>query len=165
MVTSRELGGMMAFLKLRVHNTKGLSPLRLYDPLTRSERSERMSRIRNADTKPEMIVRRLIHGMGYRYRLHAKNLPGKPDLAFSPRHKVIFVHGCFWHQHGCGQYRMPKTRQRFWEPKLAGNKARDTKIQKALREAGWRSLIVWECQLKRSAMLKERIRRFLESRA
>jgi DNA mismatch endonuclease (patch repair protein) len=138
--------------------------MKSYDPLTRSERSERMSRIRNTDTKPEMIVRRLVHGMGYRYRLHVSKLTGKPDLAFFPRHKVIFVHGCFWHQHGCSQYRMPKTRRSFWEPKLAGNKAHDAKVQKALRKIGWRSLIVWECQLKRSAKLKVRIKRFLEKK-
>jgi len=97
-----------------------------FDPLTAAERSERMSRIRNADTKPEMIVRRLVHGMGYRYRLHVKNLPGNPDLVFPSRHKVIFVHGCFWHQHGCRQYRMPRTKRDFWLAKLASNKSRDT---------------------------------------
>ena len=96
-----------------------------FDPLTSSERSERMSRIRNADTKPEMFVRRMVHGMGYRYRLHAPDLPGHPDLVFRSRRKVIFVHGCFWHQHGCRQYRQPRTKRSFWEPKLEGNKKRD----------------------------------------
>lgn len=80
-----------------------------YDPLTPDERSERMSRVRNADTKPEMIVRRLVYGMGYRYRLHSRALPGNPDLVFTPRHRVIFVHGCFWHKHDCHHYQMPKT--------------------------------------------------------
>ncbi|MFH1023324.1 MAG: DNA mismatch endonuclease Vsr [Planctomycetota bacterium] len=133
-----------------------------YDPLTRDERSERMSRVRNADTEPEMIVRRLVHGMGYRYRLHGRDLPGNPDLVFTPRCKVIFVHGCFWHQHGCRQYRMPKTRCRFWVPKLVRNKERDVIVRRALRRQGWRCLVVWECQLNRTAQLKERIRQFLE---
>ena len=134
-----------------------------YDPLTPTERSERMSRIRNVDTKPEMIVRRLVHGMGYRYRLHVQELPGNPDLVFRPRKKVIFVHGCFWHQHGCHQYRMPKTKRGFWEPKLAGNVVRDARIQKELRKRDWRRLVVWECQLRNLKTLCVRIQRFLES--
>ncbi|MDI6774187.1 MAG: very short patch repair endonuclease [Verrucomicrobiota bacterium] len=133
-----------------------------YDPLTKAERSERMSRIRNADTKPEIMVRRLIHGMGYRYRLHARELPGNPDLVFRPRERVIFVHGCFWHQHGCGQYRQSRTKRTFWEPKLARNKARDADARKMLRGLGWNSLTVWECQLKRVPRLTARIKRFLE---
>ena len=133
-----------------------------YDPLTRPERSERMSRIRNVDTKPEMVVRRLVHGMGYRYRLHAGDLPGKPDLVFRPRKKVIFVHGCFWHQHGCRQYRQPRTKRSFWEPKLANNKARDVKVRRELRKLGWHALVIWECQLKKESMLQNRIKRFLE---
>ena len=135
-----------------------------YDPLTEAERSERMSRIRNADTKPEMIVRRLVHGMGYRYRLHARDLPGNPDLVFRPRKMVIFVHGCFWHQHGCCQYRQPRTKRKFWEPKLARNKARDADVQSMLHRLGWRTLTVWECQLKRAPQLTAKIRRFLEKR-
>ncbi|MBI3608339.1 MAG: DNA mismatch endonuclease Vsr [Nitrospirae bacterium] len=134
-----------------------------FDPLTRAERSDRMSRIRNADTKPEMIVRRLIHGMGYRYRLHSKALPGNPDLVFASRNKVIFVHGCFWHQHGCRQYRMPKTRRSFWEPKLARNKKRDATVRRKLNRLGWDYLTVWECQLKRTESLQKRVVRFLET--
>lgn len=136
-----------------------------YDPLTPAERSERMSRIRNADTKPEMVVRRLVHEMGYRYRLHARDLPGNPDLAFRPRKKVIFVHGCFWHQHGCRQYRMPRTKRSFWEPKLAKNKARDAKVIRDLRKLGWRTMIVWECQIKSATVLRKRIERFLEAKS
>ncbi|MBU1695238.1 MAG: very short patch repair endonuclease [Verrucomicrobia bacterium] len=132
-----------------------------YDPLSPAQRSERMSRILNADTKPEMIVRRLVHGMGYRYALHVKALPGNPDLVFRPRSKVIFVHGCFWHQHRCRQYRMPKTKHLFWEPKLAKNKARDGRNQRELRRLGWRTLTIWECQLKTGTVLKSRIKRFL----
>lgn len=133
-----------------------------YDPLTQAERSKRMSRIRNADTKPEMIVRRLVYGIGYRYRLHVRDLPGNPDLVFRPRKMVIFVHGCFWHQHGCRQYRQPRTKRAFWDPKLARNKARDMEVRKHLRRLGWKTLTVWECQLRRVPQLTDRIKRFLE---
>jgi len=133
-----------------------------YDPLTKAERSERMSRIRSIDTKPEMLVRRLIHGMGYRYSLHSKDLPGHPDIVFRSRKKIIFVHGCFWHQHGCRQYRQPKTRRSFWEAKLAQNKARDAATRKQLRELGWMLLTVWECQIKGVSKLKTKIACFLE---
>ncbi|MBN1515074.1 DNA mismatch endonuclease Vsr [Candidatus Sumerlaeota bacterium] len=133
-----------------------------YDPLTPSERSERMSRIRNANTKPEMTVRRLVHGMGYRYRLHARDLPGKPDLVFRSRKKVIFVHGCFWHQHGCRQYRQPRTKRSFWEPKLAKNKVRDAAIKWELRKRGWGVMVIWECQVGKESVLRSRIKRFLE---
>lgn len=135
-----------------------------YDPLTPSERSERMSRIRNTDTKPEMIVRRLVHGMGYRYRLHARDLPGKPDLVFRLRKRIIFVHGCFWHQHGCRQYRQPLTKRSFWEPKLTRNKERDAKVQRELRRQGWGTMVIWECQVKKEAILRNRIKRFLEKK-
>ena len=133
-----------------------------YDPLTKAERRERMSRIRNADTKPEMIGRRLVHDMGYRYRLHARDLPGNPDLVFRPRKKVILIHGCFWHQHGCRQYRQPRTKRSFWETKLAKNKARDAKVMRKLRKLGWGVMVVWECQVRQEAVLRSRIKRFLE---
>lgn len=136
-----------------------------YDPLTKAERSERMSRIRNADTKPEMIVRRMVHGMGYRYNLHARDVPGNPDLVFRARKKIIFVHGCFWHQHGCSHYRQPRTKLGFWQPKLARNKARDEEVRKMLRRQGWKSMTVWECQLRSTRELMSRIRRFLEKDA
>lgn len=132
-----------------------------YDPLTKEERSERMSRVRGADTKPEMLVRRLIHGMGYRYRIHSRTLPGKPDLVFSSRRKVIFVHGCFWHQHGCRWYRMPKTRKNFWNPKLARNKTRDAEVRKELHAKGWRMLVIWECQARNLKRLGTKISVFL----
>ncbi len=133
-----------------------------HDPLTPTQRSERMSRIRNADTKPEMIVRRLVHGMGYRYRLHSRELPGHPDLVFRPRKKVIFVHGCFWHQHGCRQYRQPRSKLSFWGAKLARNKARDDEVLRALEKLGWRVLVIWECQVKDEALLRSQIISFLE---
>ena len=103
------------------------------------------------DTKPEMVVRRLLHGLGYRYRLHRRDLPGKPDLAFGPRKKVIFVHGCFWHAHDaaeCGIASKPKTRGAFWEAKFARNKARDERSLMALYAMGWRTFVVWECGLR-----------------
>lgn len=119
------------------------------DPLSPVERSERMRRIRQADTKPEMIVRRLIHALGFRYGLHSRSLPGSPDLVFRSRRKVIFVHGCFWHQHkNCRQYRMPKSRLDFWLPKLDGNKRRDLDKQQELRDLGWKILVIWERQLR-----------------
>jgi DNA mismatch endonuclease (patch repair protein) len=111
------------------------------DNLSRQERSERMSRIKSADTGPEMSVRRLVHGMGFRYRLHASDLPGTPDMVFPRLGKVVFVHGCFWHQHpGCG--RQPKSRLRFWKNKLFQNRERDLRNQRKLRSLGWRILIV-----------------------
>ena len=119
-----------------------------------------MSRVRCRNTKPELFVRRLVFSMGYRYRLHDRRLPGTPDLVFRGRRKVVFVHGCMWHQHdGCG--RVPKSRQDFWVPKLRENKRRDTRQQRALRLDGWGVLVIWECQL-RNQNLARRIERFLE---
>ncbi len=123
-----------------------------------------MSRVRATDTKPEMTVRRLVHGMGFRYRLHAGNLPGRPDLVFSARGKIIFVHGCFWHRHGtCKNTRWPKSRLDFWKPKLETNRARDLATQRVLRRLGWKVLVVWECQLKNLDKTAEKIKRFLEN--
>lgn len=135
----------------------------MVDTLTREERSERMSRIRNKGTKPEMVVRRLIHGMGYRYRLHATDLPGKPDIVFRGRKKVIFVHGCYWHRHeGCKLARLPKSRLDFWQPKLEENRERDKKNLDKLEREGWRALVIWECELADTESLRDRIARFLE---
>lgn len=131
------------------------------DTLTKQQRSERMSRVRCKDTKPEMQVRRIVHGMGFRYRLHVSDLPGKPDMVFPRLGKIIFVHGCFWHQHpGCG--RQPKSKLGFWNNKLSQNRQRDLKNQQKLRRLEWRILVLWECQLKR-ANLVHRLRKFLES--
>ncbi len=135
-----------------------------HDTLTARQRSERMSRVRSKDTKPEIRVRRLIHGMGYRYRLHAKDLPGCPDLVFRSRRKVVFVHGCFWHRHdGCSRNRIPKSpeRQAFWRSKLDENARRDQVNQTALEELGWRVLVVWECETKDVSRLANRVRTFL----
>lgn len=134
------------------------------DTLTPSERSARMARIRAKDTRPEWLVRRLIHGMGYRYRLHRRELPGCPDLVFPGRRKVIFVHGCFWHRHGkdCPLTRWPKSRMAFWRPKLTANHARDQRNQRALTALGWRWLVVWECELSDRDNLTMRIKAFLD---
>lgn len=122
-----------------------------------------MRRIRNKDTNPELQVRRLVFKMGYRYRLHCRNLPGKPDLVFSRRKKVVFVHGCFWHLHkNCGEARLPKTNTDYWWPKLKRNKARDAKNQAKLEGAGWSCLVLWECQLKHTDKMKKNISRFLD---
>jgi DNA mismatch endonuclease (patch repair protein) len=132
------------------------------DPLSPQERSERMSRVRSRDTTPELIVRRVTWHLGFRYRLHSRKLPGQPDLVFAGRRKVIFVHGCFWHQHkDCRQYKMPQSRLEFWLPKLEGNVKRDLANQKALRTSGWDYLVVWECQLNDEQKLSRRILRFL----
>ena len=137
------------------------------DTLTKSERSARMGLIRGKHSKPELTVRRLVHGMGYRYSLHSADLPGKPDLVFRSRRKLIFVHGCFWHRHpaqGCRLARLPKSRLDFWLPKLESNRVRDINKQKALRAAGWRILVVWECQLSNKEHLENKLRVFLEGK-
>jgi DNA mismatch endonuclease (patch repair protein) len=132
------------------------------DTLTPKQRSERMSRVRSKDTKPEMKVRRLVYAMGLRYRLHRRDLPGSPDLVFSARRKVIFVHGCFWHRHSnCKLARIPKSRPEFWVPKLEGNRKRDVSNQKLLSNLGWECLVVCECQVRDTHNLNLMIRDFL----
>lgn len=135
------------------------------DILTPRERSERMSKVRSKGTKVEMRVRRLVHGMGYRYQLHRKDLPGKPDLVFPSRKKIIFVHGCFWHRHGdptCKLARLPKSRFDFWLPKLAENQERDVRTQAQLRDLGWSVMTIWECQVRDTEALKSNISEFLD---
>lgn len=133
------------------------------DTLSPRERSERMSRVRNKDTKPEMRVRRLVHSLGYRYRLHYGGLPGCPDMVFPERRKTIFVHGCFWHRHeGCSRCRMPKSRLDFWGPKLEENRLRDLRSLAELRELEWDALVVWECETEEASGLPGRIMSFLE---
>lgn len=132
------------------------------DTLSPLERSQRMAKVKSKGTKPEMLVRRLVHSMGYRYRLHGPGLPGRPDLVFKGRRKVIFVHGCFWHRHeGCRLARLPKSRLDFWLPKLEGNKQRDAQKLEQLCQQGWKSLVIWECELKDLSSLEKRLRAFL----
>lgn len=132
------------------------------DNLTPEQRKRTMTRVHSNDTRPEMRVRRLVHGLGYRYRLHRKDLPGNPDLVFPKRRKIIFVHGCFWHGHDCKAGRKrPKANETYWSTKLARNKERDVANQALLRAQGWDVLIVWECDLKQFDDLAAVIRRFL----
>jgi DNA mismatch endonuclease, patch repair protein len=134
------------------------------DVLSREQRSFNMSRIRGRDTSPEMFVRRLVHRLGYRYRLHSAKLPGKPDLVFSKRRKVIFVHGCYWHMHVCSYGSVkPKTNAEFWQKKRQSNVDRDRRNITALTAAGWQVLIVWECSARGEAKeIESEIVRFLD---
>jgi DNA mismatch endonuclease, patch repair protein len=134
------------------------------DSLTPDCRSENMRRIRAKGTSPEMVVRRAVHAMGYRYRLHVATLPGKPDLVLPRLKKIIEVRGCFWHQHkGCIDSHIPKSRTEYWRPKLTGNRQRDNKNEKQLRAAGWRLLTLWECEVRDVARLRKRLLAFLRS--
>jgi len=121
-----------------------------------------MSHIRSTDTKPEWVVRRTVHALGFRYRLHVKNLPGKPDLVLPRHRKIIFVHGCFWHDHGCRSGgHLPATRTAFWREKLARNRAHDQEVLRQLWQAGWRVLVVWECETHNPEGLRARLSDFL----
>jgi DNA mismatch endonuclease (patch repair protein) len=124
-------------------------------------RSRIMARVRGSDTKPELLVRRLAHRLGYRYRLHVADLPGRPDLVFRSRRKVIFVHGCFWHQHDCRRGTRPKDNQEFWSTKLNRNRARDAAVTRSLITSGWQVLVVWECQTHDETKLAKRLDQFL----
>ena len=130
-------------------------------------RRENMQAIRSKDTKPEMVVRRLVHRMGYRYRLHRRDLPGRPDLVFSGKKKIIFVHGCFWHQHpdeNCKVAHRPQSNKEYWEPKLQRNQERDRQNQIALEALGWGVLVLWECELKDETLLMGRLDNFLSEK-
>lgn len=134
----------------------------MVDSIDQAARSAVMARVRGKNTRPELIVRKLVFAAGYRYRLHVRTLPGSPDLVFPGRKKVIFVHGCFWHRHDdCNLARMPKSRVEFWRDKLNGNKARDARSYDALRRAGWHVHVVWECELGDLAALENNLRTFL----
>ncbi|MCH8275635.1 MAG: DNA mismatch endonuclease Vsr [Armatimonadetes bacterium] len=137
----------------------------MMDVFTRERRSQIMAAIRAKDTTPELAVRRTAHRLGYRYRLHRKHLPGKPDLVFPARRSVIFVHGCFWHQHAAQacKARPPKSKLEYWGPKLKQNVERDKKNQAKLRDMGWRILVIWECQTKDVSKLEKIIMGFLGS--
>ncbi|MGA9047964.1 MAG: very short patch repair endonuclease [Dehalococcoidia bacterium] len=132
------------------------------DRISPEQRRSNMQRIRSKHTRPELLVRKLIYHMGYRYRLHDPNLPGKPDIVFRKLKKVIFVHGCFWHRHeGCHDALLPSSNQNYWIPKLNNNCVHDRQNQDALFAEGWHYLIIWECQLVDSSNLSNVIMNFL----
>lgn len=132
------------------------------DRLTPDQRSENMRRIRGKDSAPELVVRRLLHKLGYRYRLHRKDLPGRPDIVLPPRRKVIFVHGCFWHRHpDCKFAYNPKSRLDFWSSKFRQNVERDHRAAATLMASGWSVLVVWECETSDAKLLAIRLRAFL----
>jgi len=133
------------------------------DHISPELRSRVMGRVRGKNTEPEKRVRRLVHGMGFRYRLHRRDLPGTPDLVFTGRKKIIFVHGCFWHQHDCPRGARPSSNTSFWNRKLDGNIQRDERNVSALKKDGWKVLVVWECETKNPARLTKRLKKFLSS--
>lgn len=132
------------------------------DTRTPEQRRRIMRAVKSKDTGPELIVRRLLYSLGYRYRLHRKGLPGSPDIVFVGRKKAIFVHGCFWHGHGCVKGRLPKSKLNYWQPKLEQNINRDrTKIEQ-IESLGWQSLIIWQCEMKDLVVLRNQLRIFLD---
>lgn len=138
--------------------------IRHMDVFTPDKRSLIMSKIKGKDTKPEKIVRSILHRMGYRFRLHRKDLPGNPDIVLSKHKKVIFVHGCFWHGHkDCPRAKRPSTNKKFWNEKLTKNIDRDKKNQEKLQQAGWTPLVIWQCQIKEDQGIKEKLSEFFSS--
>ncbi|AOY87825.1 very short patch repair endonuclease [Marinobacter salinus] len=132
------------------------------DSVSKAKRSEIMGKVRGKNTSPELHVRKLLHSLGFRYRLHRGDLPGKPDIVFAKKQKIIFVHGCFWHRHeGCSMARFPKSREEFWRKKFEDNKARDARNVCELERQGWSVLIVWECELSDDIALREKLCGFL----
>lgn len=132
------------------------------DIVSPSTRSRMMASVPQKNSKPEVVVRRLVHVLGFRFRLHRRDLPGSPDIVLPRLRKVIFVHGCFWHRHGCRRTTTPASNVRFWTAKFEANTLRDRKAIRLLRDEGWESLIVWECQTKRLEWLKLRLANFLK---
>lgn len=132
------------------------------DTVSRGRRSWIMSQVKGKDTAPELFVRSLVHRLGYRFRLHRRELPGAPDLVFMSRRKVIFVHGCFWHGHHCARGdRQPKSNSDYWKRKIGKNKERDRSHRKKLRDLGWDVLVIWECQLQNEEEVSALVKRFL----
>ena len=132
------------------------------DTRTPAKRSEIMSAVRTKNTGPELLVRKLLSKQGYRYRLHRKDLPGRPDIVFPGRQKAILVHGCFWHGHRCKKGRLPKSHLRYWRRKISDNKKRDDRNISKLKQYGWNVLIIWQCQLKDIVAIETKIRRFIK---
>lgn len=136
----------------------------MVDLLTKARRSRNMRQIQSKHTKPELAVRRIVHSMGYRFRLHKSGLPGRPDIVFQAPMKIIDVRGCFWHRHtGCIDSHIPKSRAAYWAPKLRGNEQRDLRNRRLLKKLGWKVLVIWECEVAPSKLskLKRKIARFL----
>lgn len=136
------------------------------DIFNKKKRSQIMGRISGKDTKPELIIRKALFSEGYRYRLHRKDLPGNPDIVFPNRKKVIFVNGCFWHGHSCKKAALPTTNKSFWEKKLTGNKERDKRNLAKLKAMGWKSMVIWQCQIKKNTLETQinKIKTFLEKK-
>ena len=132
------------------------------DTRTPEQRRHIMKSVGSKDTGPELAVRRLLHGMGYRYRLHRKDLPGRPDIVLGPRRKAIFVHGCFWHGHDCPKGRLPKSRLDYWRPKVDKNRERDRTKEEQLKSLGWNVLTIWQCETKDLEALTARLQDFVE---
>lgn len=133
----------------------------MVDRVSQTVRSRIMSSVRAKNTKPELRVRSIAHALGYRFRLHRNDLPGKPDLVFPGRKSVIFVHGCFWHGHTCKREKMPKSNVDFWNEKIVKNRSRDATVQASLAALGWRSLVIWECETKSPDTLMSKLIEFL----
>lgn len=134
------------------------------DTLTPQERSARMRRVKSRDTKPELELQRLVWGLGYRYRKNRRDVIGQPDLAFIGRKRAVFLHGCFWHRHDCPSgRRAPKSRTAFWNTKFERNVQRDALVMKKLKAAGWRALVIWECELNDRLRVERRVRKFLDA--
>lgn len=133
----------------------------MVDHVSAERRSRIMARVGQKDTKPEMILRRALFSLGYRYRLHSHLLPGRPDLVFPARKKAIFVHGCFWHGHGCRWGKLPKTRLDYWGPKIRANVERDERALTKLAEGGWSAYVIWQCELRQPECAIERVEEFL----
>ena len=136
----------------------------MVDKITPEERSRNMRKIRSKNTSPELLIRKIVYSLGYRYRLHRKDLPGKPDVVFFGKKKVIFVHGCFWHQHQnpeCKIARVPKSKTEYWLPKLQRNVERDQRNKEELMESGWSVLEVWECETKNTSLVVLKVDAFL----
>lgn len=133
------------------------------DKISPAARSRIMASIRGKNTRPELVVRRLLHRLGYRYRLHRKSLPGCPDLVFTSRRKVVFVHGCFWHSHPrCRRATTPSSNRRFWKDKLSANRRRDRQAIRQLKKQKWQALIIWECETRDAKKLRSHLTQFLE---
>lgn len=151
--------------KVKLRNPQcSLKELSMVDRLTPQQRTRLMQAVKGKDTKPEIAVRSLLHRLGYRFRLHRADLPGTPDIVLPSRRCAIFVNGCFWHAHGCRIGKSPKSKLEYWGPKLALNRERDRRKQRELRRAGWRVLVVWQCELKNVPSLTEKLLRFLRAR-